>query len=210
MVGEIMKTLIAIPCMDMVHSVFTACLVGLRLTGETEFRFSQNSLVYDSRNKLAEYAVRNKFDRVLWLDSDMTFPSDLLILLGKDLEDYDMVSAVYTTRKTPIVPVIYQKIDPVGRLGPEAVPFKVIPDGIFEIAGCGFGAVMMKTSVLAAVMKTYGYMFSPIIGMGEDLSFCHRVNQLKIKMYCDGSIKCGHVGMTEYKASDLPLIEVEK
>ena len=194
------------------HTAFVCSLIGLKLSGQVEYRFSQNSLVYDSRNQLAEYAVRNEFDRVLWLDSDMTFPRDLFEQFHKDLNGgIDVVCGLFTSRKPPIKPIVYQRIDPNGRLGPEAIMMKTIPENqIFQVGGVGFGAVMMNTSVLKSVMKTYGFMFSPILGMGEDLSFSHRCNQLGIKMYCDSRIKCGHVGMIEYSYQDTKTVEVEK
>lgn len=204
-----MKTLVAIPCMDMVHAAFCRSLVGMRPVGDAvEYRFSQNSLVYDSRNQIAEYAIKNQFDRVLWLDSDMTFQPDLMARLSDDLDGgREMVSALYTTRKTNIKPCIYKQITPSGRLGiPEAHSFTDYPaDTVFEVAGCGFGAVMMETALLHDVMKQYGYMFSPIIGMGEDLSFCFRVTSLGRKMFCDSRIKCGHIGQIEYNETHLKV-----
>lgn len=204
-----MKILIAIPCMDMVHTAFCRSLVGLRPVGDAvEFRFSQNSLVYDSRNQIALYAIRKKFDRVLWLDSDMTFQPDLLIRLNDDLDSgLGMVSGLYTTRKPKIHPCIFKSIRPSGRLGlPEAPAYEDYPkDDIFEVAGCGFGAVMMDTEVLNEVMKQYGYMFSPIVGMGEDLSFCFRVSSLGRKMYCDSRVKLGHIGQMEFTESSIEV-----
>lgn len=204
-----MKTLVAIPCMDMVHTAFCRSLVGLRPVGDAvEYRFSQNSLVYDSRNQIAEYAITNRFDRVLWLDSDMTFEPDLMARLANDLDaGREMVSCLYTTRKTNITPCIYKKITPSGRHGlPEAHSFTDYPkDTIFEVAGCGFGAVMMETELIHDVMRQYGYMFSPIIGMGEDLSFCFRVSSLGKKMFCDSRIKCGHIGQIEYNETHLKV-----
>ena len=57
-----MKTLVAIPCMDMVNTLFMRSLLGMRRTGKTEFGIACSSLVYDARNTLARKAIVEKFD----------------------------------------------------------------------------------------------------------------------------------------------------
>ena len=106
-----MRTMIAVPCMDMVHTDFMRSALSLQHRDETQFYFSQASLVYDGRNKLAEAAISGKFDRVLWLDSDMRFEPELAEQLHADLDEgREFVSALYFSRKPPITPVIYKEI----------------------------------------------------------------------------------------------------
>ena len=194
-----MRTLIAIPCMDMVHTDFMRSAVGMRHRGETQFTFSQASLVYDGRNLLANTAIDGDFDRVLWLDSDMIFEPDLEERLHKDLDrGLDLVSALYFTRKPPLRPVIYSDIalDIVdGQQNPRADSYLDYPTGsVFPIAGCGFGAVMMTTQLLREVRDRYRLPFFPINGFGEDFAFCLRVRELGHTIWCDSSIKLGHAG----------------
>ena len=200
-----MKVLVAIPCMDMVHTAFCRSLVGMRPVGDyLEYRFSQNSLIYDSRNQLAEYAITYKFDRVLWVDSDMVFEPDALQRLNADIDcGIDYVSGLFTGRKPPVKPCIYKHITPSGRHGlPEALPMTDYDkNGLTKVAGSGLAFVLMNTSLIEAVYKRYGYMFSPIIGMGEDLSFCYRAASLGCEMYCDSRVKIGHVGQIIYNES---------
>ena len=81
-----MKTLIAIPCMDMIHADFVRALLSLEIFGEVQYTFAQSSLIYDARNQLAEIAVKGGFDRVLWLDSDMQFPASTFRRLHEHLD----------------------------------------------------------------------------------------------------------------------------
>jgi len=195
-----MRTMIAIPCMDMVHTDFMRSAVGLLHDGETQFTFSQASLIYDGRNLLANIAIDGNFDRVLWLDSDMLFEPELERKLHADLDTgKDMVSALYFSRKPPLRPVVYADIAmdvaPDGRQIPRADSYLDYPaDSLFPVAGCGFGAVMMTAKLLKAVRDRFGLPFSPVMGFGEDLSFCRRVTELGRTMWCDSRIKCGHVG----------------
>lgn len=195
-----MRTLIAIPCMDMMHTPFVISLTGLRVKGEIKFAYSASSLVYDSRNGLARKAIVEKFDRVLWLDSDMQFSPDLFQRLNEDLDEgRDFVSGLYFTRKPPHKPVIFSEAGykHIGEQGvkPYATTMHEYPkDSVFEIAAAGFGGLMMNVSLLKDVEERYGLPFAPIMGFGEDLSFCLRVADMGKKMYCDSRVKMGHVG----------------
>ena len=195
-----MKTLVAVPCMDMVQTSFMNSLLRLMSVDETQISFRVSSLVYDSRNLLAGEAVSQGYDRILFLDSDMVFQPDLLIRLSKDLDEgRDYVCGLFFRRKPPYKPVIYKDLhyhrDGL-KLDMKLEPYLDYPqDEIFEVAGSGFGAVMMTTELVNKVGDKFGYPFSPEMGFGEDLSFCWRVKQLGIPMYCDSSVKVGHVGM---------------
>ena len=197
-----MKTLIAIPCMDMVHTVFMKSVVGLERVGECRFSLTCSSLVYDARNTLAKQAVTEGFDRVLWLDSDMDFNPDMLKILSEDMDEgKELVSGLYFKRKAPVKPVIYKEVgyyhDPKNEsVTPIAIPYEDYPkDSIFPISGCGFGGVLVSVDLIKRVGEKFGLPFSPILGFGEDLSFCKRVSELGVEMFCDSRVKMGHVGL---------------
>lgn len=202
-----MRTLIAVPAMDMLSTDFCRSCVGLQLSGEVQWTFSQGSLVYDGRNILADTAVREGFDRVLWLDSDMVFDPYLFLRLSEHLDlGREMISGLYVSRKAPIHPVIYKSIrrDPLDNgFLPVAEAYSDYPrDSLFPVAGCGFGAVMMTTELLRRLQAAYGLPFTPLPGFGEDLSFCLRVQELGAEMWCDSSIKVGHAGMAIYTEAE--------
>ena len=197
-----MRTLIALPCMDMVHTVFLKALMGMDRVGDTHFSISCSSLVYDARNTLAKQAVIEGFDRVLWLDSDMDFSPDLLKRLSADMDEgREMVSGLYFKRKAPVKPVIYKELGfwrdkEKDEVTPIAIPYEDYPkDDIFTIAGCGFGGCLVSVDLIKRVGDKFGLPFSPLMGFGEDLSFCSRVSQLGVEMYCDSRVKMGHVGL---------------
>ena len=198
-----MKTLIAIPCMDTVPVAFVASLDALIPSGQCQKYYESGSLVYDSRNRLAQKAVAEGYDRVLWLDSDMVFEPDLLLALERTMkeENADLVTGLYFTRKYPNYrPVIYShvhyKLNPQeGRVTPEAVTYFDYPkDKPFKVSGCGMGVCLTKTAMLEDILKKKGLPFTPMPGFGEDLSFCRRAEDLGYTMVCDPRIKAGHVG----------------
>ena len=193
-----MRTMIAVPCMDMVHTFFFASMLSLRKPEGTEVAIASCSLVYESRHTLALKAINEGFDRVLWLDSDMTFDPDLLERLSADLDQgMDFVSGLYFTRKNPVQPCVYevcrQRKKKTGEIVPVSESFREIPDGLFEIEGCGFGAVMMT----ADLIRSAGPLpFFPTDGFGEDLSFCRKVREAGRRLYCDSRIKVNHIGIS--------------
>ena len=197
-----MKTLIALPCMDMVHTIFLKSLLSMDRIGQCGFAFSCSSLIYDARNQLAKQAVNEGYDRVLWLDSDMDFQPDLLKQLSADMDEgREFVSGLYFKRKAPVKPVIYKSLgfykdEGVEGVTPVAVPYEDYPqDSIFTIAACGFGGCLVSVDLIKRVGEKFGLPFSPIMGFGEDLSFCTRVTELGVEMYCDSRVKMGHVGL---------------
>lgn len=188
-----MKVLIAVPCMDQVPAQFAQCLATLGKVDKTIVAFQIGSLVYTSRNDLVQIAIKRGCDYIFWLDSDMMFPPDALVRMFKSLEHGDIVSGLYFRRVAPFTPVIYDKLD-IDETGCHYTEPKEIPDGIFEVEGCGFGCVLMPTDIMLDVMEKYGSPFTPINGIGEDLSFCWRARQLGFKIVCDPDIPLGHVG----------------
>lgn len=201
-----MKTMVAVPCLDMVDADFAFSLACMQHDGAA-FAYSKSSLVYDSRNKLANNAIDGGFDRILWLDSDMKFQPDILNRLNRDLDSgLGFVCGIYTTRKSPIKPAIFRQIGyelEDGKAKPIAETYYDYPDEIFEVAGCGFAGVMMEVALLKEVRDKYGLPFSPVLGFGEDISFCLRLKELGHEMYCDPSVKLGHIGYHIFTEADI-------
>ena len=196
------KILIAVPCMDQVPAQFANSIATLTSYGiegvEISLRFNLGSLVYTSRNYLALMAMQDEADLIMWFDSDMVFNPDTLLRLLKDIDDgADFVTGVYYRRTSPFTPTLFSKLD----INEEGVAIwdqiEEVPDkGLFEVAGCGFGCVLMKTDIARDVFKKFGRLFSPIGEVGEDLSFCWRARECGYKLVCDPDIPLGHVAHT--------------
>lgn len=187
-----MKILIAVPCMDQLPAQFAQSLATLNKVEDCQVAFQMGSLIYNSRNYLATMAIQKEFDYVLWLDSDMVFMPDLLQKLYEDRDKGDIITGIYYRRVEPFRPVLFDKLEIVDG-GCEWTNLDEYPDGIFEIEGCGFGCVFMPTNIFLDVANRFGNMFSPIGGVGEDLSFCWRARQCGYKIVADSKIQLGHV-----------------
>ena len=156
---------------------------------------------------MAQKAIEGGYDRLMFLDSDMQFSSDLLERLSADLDGgLDYVSALCFMRMLPTKPCIYKNVT-YGKndygLYHTCDPILDYPKNqIFEVEASGFGAVMMNVSLIEKVTKNYGMPFSPMMGFGEDISFCWKAKQLGAKLYCDSRIKVGHLGTYCYGEED--------
>ena len=195
------KYLIAIPCLDMMPVGFTASLISVRRVGASKVSFLANSLVYDARNMLTAEALDTGADRVLFIDSDMVFKPDLMERLAADMDerDLDYVCGIFVKRRLPTIPCVYKTLVLEDGKGRTEIYADYPQDSIFQVAGSGFGAVMVSTALLKDVYDTYGPPFLPYPGvLGEDLSFCWRARQLGYELYCDSRIKVGHMGTFVY------------
>lgn len=202
-----MKTLIAIPCMNTIPYQFVQSLLYMHKGENPTVYLKPNTLIYDSRNILSLYAIENGYDNVLWLDSDMVFPPDILQKL--ESHHMHMVTGLYVRRNDPITPVIFSVLDEPtrnadGTLRKNSDPYINYPrDSFFPVAGCGFGCVLTSVKLLKDVWDHFGPAFTPYPWAGEDLSFCHRVNKLGYQIHCDSTISCGHVGSYIYTEDNL-------
>lgn len=190
------KVLIAVPCMDMVAAPFAQSLAVLN-KGENEciVSFLMGSLIYDSRNKLALQAINLGCDYILWLDSDMTFPPDVLLKLLERAENgCDVVSGIFFRRVAPFNPVIF-RLNDIDAEKPEWQDFDDYPKNeLFKIGGAGCGVTLVKTELFTEIMLDGELPYNPIKGLGEDISFCLRARKNGHDIWCDSSLKCGHIG----------------
>lgn len=183
-----MKTLVAIPCFDEMDAGFVQSLVDMKPVGEIRILVLSGSLIYEARERLASFAIQNGYDHVLWLDSDIMFPSTLLVEMSA--QDKDIVTGVIAARRAPFYPCVYRSE------GKKLNPVLEFDGHLTKVDSCGFGAVLMKTEVLEKMFDEFKTCFQPILGYGEDLSFCVRAKKLGFDIWADPNIDIGHIGKT--------------
>lgn len=187
-----MKLLIGVPTLDYIHVEFVKCLTALlerlREDGITfDLDIESGTLVYTARERIANKAINEDYSHVLWLDSDMVFTPDLLddlMFSGKPF-----VTGIYHARRKGYASCLFKTIE-VGNVE----RFETYPPETFEIAGCGFGCVLIETDILRSVKFGVGTCFTPIVDYGEDLAFCRRCREMGHKIWCEPSVVCGHIG----------------
>ena len=192
--------LIAVPCTEYMHADFTRSLLNLTarlhrdgIRHEVDIR--TGTLVYFARNRLAQKAVNEGYTDVLWMDSDMTFHERIfedLQFCGKE-----MVCGAFVSRRPAYSPCVYKSIakNDIQRVE----EFGTTP---FQVDGCGFACVLTKTELLKDVMQKFGNCFTPTDYYGEDLAFCWRVKMIGREIWCEPTVRPGHIAHIEVHAED--------
>ena len=139
------KLSILVPTRDMVHSHFTYCLTQLFSTTrelgiDVYLFFDSSTILLNQRERLLEKAKEINSDYVLWLDSDMMFPSTTAIRLLN--HEVDIVACNYMKRNKPIKPVAYNNFDD----WESWLPIENI-NGLVKVEGVGMGCMLMKTEI---------------------------------------------------------------
>ena len=188
-----MKLLIGIPSYDYMHAEFVKCLSALliKLTQDKiafDVVIENGTLVYFARDKIACKAINKGYDYVLWLDADMIFPPTIF----DDLRDCgrDFVSGVAHSRRPPFVSCLFSRLDDLNHME----RFEEYPAEPFEVAGCGFACVLIKTDILRAVQTAHKTCFLPEMQWGEDLTFCRRARAMGFQIWADPCVRLGHIG----------------
>ena len=195
-----MRLMVAVPTNDYVHADFMKSLVDLtaelnRQKVDHKVEILSGTLVYIARNRLAQKAVNEGFTHVLWLDSDMVFSErvvDDLMFCGKE-----MVCGAFVSRRPPYGPCVYASIERNDIRKVEGFGTKP-----FRVDGCGFACVLTETQLLKDVMLKFGTTFQPTDYYGEDLAFCWRVKQIGREIWCDPTVRPGHIAHVPVHAGD--------
>ena len=195
-----MKLLIAVPTTDYVHADFVKSLCDLtselaRKKINYKVEIQSGTLVYIARNKLSNKAINEGYTHVLWLDSDMVFNDQVvedLMFCGKG-----MVCGAFVSRRPPYGPCVYTSIKK-----NEIEKVKDFGTKPFRVDGCGFATVLTTVELLQAVTQKFGTAFQPTDYYGEDLAFCWRVGQIGREIWCEPTVRPGHIAHVPVHAGD--------
>ena len=167
------------------------------------FQYFYGYNVDQVRNLIADWVVKG-YDYLFSVDSDIAFTPDTLVKLVA--HDKDVVSGLYIQRKPGQHILEVYEHNATG--GVSNIPYAKIKDrGLVEIAGCGFGCVLVK----AEVMKSIGYpqfkYYSALDHrntVSEDVDFCRKALGKGFKIWADTSIQCRHIGSSEFLVESGP------
>ncbi len=164
-----------------------------------------------SRNLMASQAVRDGFEHIMFIDSDIGFePNDVLTLRANRLP---ICAGIYPKKAeraiaSNLLPGTHQVV--FGKQG-----------GIMEIAYAAAGFLFVHRDVYVALEETlplcnetfgmpfYPY-FMPMVAedkgkpwyLGEDFAFCERARKAGFKIHADTTIRLRHYGKYGYSWED--------
>jgi glycosyltransferase involved in cell wall biosynthesis len=170
---------------------FDAVKCWLALPPKYTFDFISGANIAENRNQIMRNALKDG-DDLLFIDSDIIFTPEDVEKMEQHLKTYEVVTGLYpliTTESNKTVPCIF---DNRGHL-------KAPPKEFGEIGGCGAGFLGISKEVIKK-MGPSAFLQIVIEGIkfGEDLSFCHNLNERGIKIYLDPSISVGHIRLKPF------------
>jgi len=138
----------------------------------------------ENRNIIIERAKMAK-DDVLIIDADMTFTPWDVDRIEKHLETYDIVTGLCLMPTG--VPAIFKRINS------DYLPMQPLK-GMFEVAACGSAFKAISKRIYDKIPRdSFNNLKEGDITHGPDISFCHRMREQGIKIFCDSDIKIGHI-----------------
>ena len=195
--SEKVKLAILVPTRDTVYSSFAYCLCQLVKTTnevgiETFLFFDSSTILLNQRNNLLEQARKVDADYVLWLDSDMMFPSTTAVRLIH--HNVDIVACNYSKRTKPMKTVAYTNLNDWNSWLPMAPQ-----DELIKVQGVGMGCMLMKLHVFDQLTKPYfefRYKADTDDYFGEDFILLGKLRELGYEINIDTvlSMDIKHLG----------------
>lgn len=196
-------------------SIETALCLSERLDGYPNelLHVDRRLPLIQARNFLAKFAREINpeslaFDPqyVLWVDDDVLWFDGQVaraIAILEENQDVDMVTGLASGRCAYDSSNAIKERDYTRAIA----PLKLRPDELAPVGACGFHFVLMRRELLNRVgndpfnnmkvdLTPLGIM-SPLVGIGEDFSFCIRARQRGAKIVTERSLVVGHVEVSE-------------
>lgn len=199
-------TLVALPYVSKsgffgatVQSIVTGIFAGgFRMT---KFLFIGDHTQVYARNMACEEAVKCGAEWLLFIDSDMDFPTDVLDRLKRC--DADIACTDMWARGWPSFRTVMRRKGPDPKTGLHyCVPVDVA-DGVESVDLCGMACTLIRTSLLVKMKEKFaGQPWFWSGDHGEDATFCFKALEMGATIRCDFGIVAGHWGTTRMVGQD--------
>lgn len=202
---------------DMVHALFCQSLASMAMYSIAQgigmgVNISQSSVVDIGRGVQVHECLRHAPTHLLFLDSDMRFPSDTLARLLR--RDKDIVGCTYSQRRSPRG-YTHRSVG-----NDFAVPSNDVE--IFPVNSLGLGCVLIRANVFRRMTRPW---FKTIIEVdkptnkdgsdaytSEDIYFFNAARANGYEVWCDWQLsqQIGHVGMFAFELKHVEMYDASK
>lgn len=163
---------------------------------ETTIGGEDPQFIHDTRPFKGEIT----YDKLFWIDSDIAWTPEQFLKIYNS--DKDVVSGAYLLATGQVV--AYEKL-----MGPPYM-FQDIVDklDLMQVHSAGFGFIAIKQGVFEALSRPWFQSVGvtmlkedgteyPFMLMGEDYSWCERVNRAGFKVWLDPTVRVTHHKMMQ-------------
>lgn len=186
---------ICTPSRDQVSTGYAISLANLsaKLTKRNynfEFIFCLGSVISQLRHELVTIALKKEVEWIMWIDSDMHFPNNIVERLLS--HNKPIVAATYSTRYKPLRNVAFIDSDNYDlRLDKTS--------GIHKVWAVGMGCMLTHISVFKSIPKPwFNHQWDSKTNsfIGEDIYFCNLAQNNGFDIYVDVDLsqEIGHYG----------------
>lgn len=211
--GENLRILIAVPTFESIFPDTYQAIWDLDKCGNiADFRYVRGYDCATARNKIAQLAIREKYDYVLMVDNDVVLPKNALRLLLEDRVDVCLGYYAHRGEKNE-----YSGRNNVCRyLNPNEYnfPYRGYPfeseyttqeleamkakgEKKIRIHGGGMGCALIRVGLFDDLeFPWFDWVNKPDQNaemLSEDLFFCERCVQAHVPVYTDVRVGCGHI-----------------
>ena len=189
------KILIAIPTFENILPDTFKSIYNLEIPEgySCNFDFIKGYDCARARNEIAKKALKDNYDYILMVDSDMIIPNNTLIEMLKDPKELclgiyprkntstEQTECFKTGQKDYIDVYHYKDID------------KMIGDYV-EIKGGGLGCALIDTEVFSNIKFPYFkyVIYDSGAVLSEDNYFCSQLANANYKIFMNTNVQCGH------------------
>jgi len=199
---NVKKILCAIPTNKYIEPETFKSIYDLEIPDgyKLDFQYFYGYSISQIRNLIAEWSKR--YDYLFSVDSDIVVPKDALKKMI--VADKDVVTGMYIQRIPDTHTLELYMVNQNG--GISNIPYELISEhnGLVEVAGCGFGCVLIKGEVFRTMEYPHFYYKSALDHkdtISEDIYFCKKARDLNFKIWVDTTIVCDHKGSTFFKVN---------
>jgi glycosyltransferase involved in cell wall biosynthesis len=168
----------------------------------TDFQYFYGYNIAQIRNLMADYTIRNNYDYLLSVDSDIVMPMDALVKLHR--HNKDCVGGIYIQRKPEkTIPEVF--LGDVTTSICNADMKDILEPKLMPVAAIGFGCMLISRGLFEKIgypQFEYRNSLDHQKTLSEDVDFCIKARRAGIQVFADTSIRCQHIGNFTYQIND--------
>jgi hypothetical protein len=212
------RTVVLVPVAGRIEPECERALAALAKNGCEIRRMSGHSAIDVARSLMANQALADGFDELMWIDADVAFPPDAIDRLRR--HDLPIVCGIYPKKlqrelACHLLPETKELV--FGERG-GLVEIRYAATGFLYTRREVFSAIREKLS-LPLCNERFGQGFHPYFlpmllaepdgaggthhwYLGEDYAFCERAREAGFRVYADTTIRLTHIGRYGFEWED--------